>query len=140
MKRLLLIVAVVFALHLPALAQDDATPTPEQTPIVTETPAPEQPPAEEPARDRSETVITVALIVVSIVAVVFGSQVVMLARVAYMGQSPLVQEFIRLNSTRLLTELDRRAALTETKLDDEALAEIRRIVKEIVAEKAATGQ
>ena len=42
MKRVLLIALTVLTLHLPALAQD-ATPTPEQTPIVTETPAPVEP-------------------------------------------------------------------------------------------------
>lgn len=42
MKRAILIALTVLTLHLPAIAQDE-TPTPERTPIVTETPAPVEP-------------------------------------------------------------------------------------------------
>jgi hypothetical protein len=137
----LVLLVCVFLLALPGLmiAQDSDTPTPEPTPIVTETPAPpvEEPTPEEPARDRSETVITIALIVVGTLTVLFGTQLLVLARSAFTSQSPLVQEIVRMNSTRVLDELDRRAAATPSKLDDEAVAEIRRLVLQIIAEQRA---
>lgn len=146
--RLLLIIVLSLMFVHPALAQEPtsegeptavvtdaptanvvtATPDPAATPIppVDETP-------EEPARDRSETVLMVVLIVVGVLAVILGVELIIVLRPSFNQQHPFVQDFIRTNSTKFLDEMGRRASLTESKLDDEAVAEIRRVVLAIIA-------
>jgi hypothetical protein len=138
MKRILLIAVMVFALHLPALAQDEPTQEmPTDAPTVEVTPIPNEPtsPVEGPARDRTETVLTVTNIVLGTVAVLFGAMIVALVRPQWQSQSPFAQDILKVLVMKLLEEGDRRAALTKTTLDDVSMGELRKVWQDIIAEE-----
>lgn len=146
MKRLAILLLVLsIALPFAASAQDtEVPPTVEviETPVVTETAAPTAVPTEEPAPEPSPIDETAIPAWVFTIIVVLAVGVVSVAIVAIIQASkswpPAARELLLSFLNTGVGELDKVAIGTDTKIDDAAIAELRKRLKQLEDELRAT--
>jgi uncharacterized membrane protein len=150
MKRLTFIALLLtlFSFAVPALfAQDTAevlaaAPTVEVTPAPTEAPPPAEMPDPIPGTDYSlvqVVIIALAVLLLGVIAI-FGVTVVQFSRNAINTLPPWAVDLLRKSATPLLDQLDLLTDIPGTQLDDQARAELRKLINDILAENALRAQ